>query len=145
MTRILLPTDGSESAHKAGEYAITAANLGSDIILLYVIDTDPLNSLSQPDLRDKLQIRLIREGKKFINDFKQAIEDAKCQGYCKHVNIITLIREGKPEDVILETIEDESIDQVILGKSRKSSLEKYFIGSISKNVAKKANIQVKIV
>lgn len=145
MTRILLPTDGLESAHKAGEYAITAAELGSDILLLYVIDSDHLNSLSQPDLRDKLQIRLIKEGKKFINNFKQEIEDAKCHGYCKHVNITTLIKEGKPEDVILKTIKDESIDQIIIGKSSKSSLEKYFIGSISKNIAKKANVPVKIV
>jgi Universal stress protein UspA and related nucleotide-binding proteins len=145
MTKILLPTDGSLNAYKAGEYAIDAAELGSDILLLYVIDTDHLNALSQPDLRDKLQIRLIREGKKFVNDFKQEIEDAKCQGYCKHVNIITLIRKGKPEEVILKTIQEEDIDQVIIGKSNKSNIEKYFIGSITKEIAKKANIPVKII
>ena len=145
MTKILLPTDGSESAHKAGEYAITAADLGSEIILLYVIDIDHLKALKQEELRDKLQIRLIREGKKFITDFKQEIEDAKCQGYCKHVNIITLIRKGKPDEVILKTIQEENIDQVIIGKSSKSGLEKYFSGSISKRVAKEANVPVKIV
>ena len=145
MTKILLPTDGSKNAHKAGEYAVTAADLGSDIILLYIIDTEHLNALSQPDLRDKIQIRLIKEGKKFVNDFKQEIEDAKCQGYCKHVNIITLIRKGKPDEVILKTIQEEDIDQVIIGKSNKSNIEKYFIGSITKEVAKKANIPVKII
>lgn len=145
MTKILLPTDGSENAHKAGEYAVTAADLGSDIILLYVIDVEHLNALSQPDLRDKLQIRLIKEGKKFVNDFKQEIEDAKCQGYCKHVNIITLIRRGKPKEVILKTIQEEDIDQVIIGKSNKSNVEKYFIGSITKEVAKKANVPVRVI
>ena len=145
MTKILLPTDGSENAHRAGEYAITAADLGSDIILLYVIDTDHLNALSQPDLKDKLQKRLIKEGKRFVNDFKQEIEDAKCEGYCKHVNIMTLIEEGKPEEVILKTIDEEDIDQVIIGKSNKSGIEKYVIGSVAKKVAKKANVPIKVI
>ena len=145
MTKILLPTDGSESAHKAGEYAIAAADLGSDIILLYVIDTDHLSALSQEDLREKIEQRLIKEGKRFVNDFKQEIEDAKCEGYCKHVNIMTLIEEGKPEEVILKTIDEEDIDQVIIGKSNKSGIEKYVIGSVAKKVAKKANVPVKVI
>ena len=38
--RILLPTDGSENAERAGEYAISLADLnGADIIVLNVIDT----------------------------------------------------------------------------------------------------------
>ena len=112
---------------------------------LYIIDTDHLKALSQQDLRDKLQKRLIKEGKRFVDDFKQQIEDVKCQGYCKHVNITTLINEGKPEEVILKTIDEESIDQVIIGKSNKSRVEKYLIGSITKEVVKKANIPVKII
>ncbi|MGZ7070320.1 MAG: universal stress protein, partial [Methanobacterium sp.] len=32
--KILLPTDGSENAHRAGEYAISNAELGADIIIL---------------------------------------------------------------------------------------------------------------
>lgn len=145
MTKILLPTDGSESAHKAGEYAITAADLGSDIILLYVIDTDHLNALGQPDLREKIEQRLIKEGKMFVNNFKQQIEDAKCQGYCKNVNLITLIQEGKPEEIILKTIQEEDIDQVIIGKSSKSSIEKYFSGSITKKIAEKTNVPIKVI
>ena len=145
MTKILLPTDGSESAHKAGEYAIAAADLGSDIILLYVIDTDHLSALSQEDLREKIEQRLIKEGKRFVNDFKQEIEDAKCEGYCKHVNLTTLIREGKPEEIILKTIDEEDIDQVIIGKSSKFPLEKYFSGSITKKIAKKTNVPVKVI
>lgn len=145
MTKILLPTDGSPNAYKAGEYAITAADLGSDIILLYVIDTEHLNALRQQDLKEKLQKKLVEDAEKFVNDFKQQIEDAKCQGYCKHVNLKTLIKEGKPEEVILKTIQEEGTDQVIMGKSHKSSIEKYVIGSITKKVAKKANVPVKVI
>ena len=42
--KILVPTDGSENAERAGEYAISLADLsGADIILLNVIDTYYLN------------------------------------------------------------------------------------------------------
>jgi len=38
--RILLPTDGSDAAERAGEDAIAMADVGGqDIIVLYVIDT----------------------------------------------------------------------------------------------------------
>ena len=57
--KILVPTDGSENAERAGEYAISLANLsGADIILLNVIDTYYLESIPQPDVRGKCRRRL---------------------------------------------------------------------------------------
>jgi nucleotide-binding universal stress UspA family protein len=145
MTKILLPTDGSENAHKAGEYAISAADLGADILILYVIDTDYLNALNQQDLREKLEKKLREEGERVVNNFKQQIEDAQCQGHCKNVNLIAQIREGKPADVILKTIDDEDVDQVIMGKSGKSGIEKFFNESITKRIVKNSNVPVKII
>ena len=41
--KILLPTDGSKNAERAGEYAISLADIsGADIIVLNVIDTNYL-------------------------------------------------------------------------------------------------------
>ncbi len=43
--KILLPTDGSKNAERAGEYAISLADIsGADIIVLNVIDTNYLNA-----------------------------------------------------------------------------------------------------
>jgi nucleotide-binding universal stress UspA family protein len=145
MTKILLPTDGSENAHKAGEHPIKTADLGADIIILYVIDTDYLNALSQQDLREKLEKKLGEEGERVVNNFKQQIEDAQCQGYCKNVNLIAQIKEGKPADIILKTIDEEGVDQVIMGKSDKSGIEKFFNESITKRIVKNSNVPVKII
>ena len=38
--KILLATDNSKQAEKAGEEAISMASLGGNIIVLYVIDAD---------------------------------------------------------------------------------------------------------
>jgi len=145
MTKILLPTNGSENAHKAGEYAISESALGADIIILYVIDTDYLDALSQEDLKEKLRMKLRKEGEEVINNYKTRIEDSQCQGYCKNVNLITAIKEGNIAEVIIKTIEEENIDQVIIGKSNKSSLETYLLENITKKVAKTAKIPVKVI
>lgn len=145
MKKILLPTDGSENAHRAGEYAIAEADLGADIIVLYVIDIDYLNALPQQDLRKKLENGLKQEGEKEIQEFKQKLEDTQCEGHCKGVNLITMIKEGKPADVILKTIDEEGIDQVIMGKSGKHGIEKLILGSTADRVVRGAKVPVNVI
>jgi len=143
--KILVPTDGSKQAEAAGENAITTAGLGDEIIVLYVIDTDYLDALPQYDLREQLEKNLREEGKKAVEKFKQRIEDAKCEGYCKDVTLTAKIKEGKPADVILKTIDEEGVDQVVMGKSGKHGIEKFFIGSVADKVVRGANVPVNII
>lgn len=144
--KILVPTDGSEEAERAGEYAISTADIsGADIIVLYVVDVDYLNALPQQDLRNQLADQLKKEGKDAVEAFKEKIEDKKCQGYCKNVNFITMIKEGKPADVILKTIDEEGIDQVVMGKSGKHRIEKFIIGSTADRVVRGAKVPVNVV
>jgi nucleotide-binding universal stress UspA family protein len=146
MTKILVPTDGSKQAEAAGEYAIANSDIsGADIIVLYVIDTDYLKALPQQDLRESLEKQLMKEGKNAIETFKQKIEDAQCQGYCKNVNLIPLVKEGKPAEVILKTIDDEGVDQVIMGKSGKHRIEKFIIGSTTDRVVRGAKVPVNVI
>jgi len=143
--KILVPTDNSKQAEKAGEHAIEIADLFGEIILLYVIDTDYLNELSQPDLKERLRKKLKDEGKQAVENFRQKLEDAKCEGKCKNVELIPLIKEGVPADVILKTIEEEEIDQVIIGKSGKSGITKLLIGSTANKVIKGSKAPVNVI
>lgn len=144
--KILLPIDNSEQSEKAGEYAISSADLnGAKIIVLHVIDTSYLDSLPQHDLRDKLDKQLRKEGKKAIDKFKMAIEDEKCAGNCKNVKILTLIKKGKPEDVILETADELGVDYIVMGKSGKHNLEKFIIGSTTERVVRGSKVPVNVI
>ena len=59
MTRILLPTDGSKQAERAGEYAISLADIsGAEIIVLNVIDIHYLDALPQEDLKEDIGRRI---------------------------------------------------------------------------------------
>jgi nucleotide-binding universal stress UspA family protein len=144
--KILLPIDGSEASERAGEYAISTASLnGADIIVLNVIDTDYLKSLPQQDLREKLDEQLREEGKEAVEKFKKKIEDEKCAGNCKNINLITMIKQGKPENVILKTAEEEGIDQIIMGKSGKHGIEKFIVGSTTERVVRGAKVPVNVI
>jgi nucleotide-binding universal stress UspA family protein len=144
--KILLPTDGSEASERAGEYAISEANLsGANIIVLNVIDMDYLNSIPQSDLREKLDEELREDGKRAVEKFKTKIEEEKCSGNCKNIKLIPLIKKGKPEDVILETAKEENVDQIIMGKSGKHGLERFLMGSTTERVVRDAKIPVNII
>jgi nucleotide-binding universal stress UspA family protein len=144
--RILLPTDGSKNAERAGEYAISLADLsGADIIVLNVIDTYYLNAITQPDVRESVDEELRASVKKAIERFEEKIEENKCNGTCQNVNFKILIKEGKPADVILKTIDEEEIDQVIIGKSGKHGLERFLLGNTTERVLKEAKVPVNVI
>ena len=144
--RILVPTDGSGNAERAGEYAISLADLsGADIIVLNVIDTYYLASIVQPDVRESVDEELRTSVKKAVERFEAKIEENKFNGKCQNVKFKILIKEGKPVDVILKTIDEEKIDQVIIGKSGKDGLERFLLGNTTERVLKEAKIPVNVI
>lgn len=144
--KILLATDNSKQAEKAGEYAISMADLGgADILVLYVIDTYYLYALPQPDLREQMDEQLREEGKEAVEKFKSKIEEEQCAGNCKNVNLITMIKAGKPADVILKTAEEENVDHIVIGKSGKQSIEKFLLGSTAEKVVRGAKAPVNVI
>lgn len=144
--KILVPMDGSEPSERAGEHAISIADVsGGEIIVLYVIDTSYLNSLPQHDLREKLGEELREEGKVIVEKFKKRLEDSQCDGYCKNVTLIPMIKEGKPSEVILKTIDEENADLVTIGKSGKHGIERLILGNTTNRVVSGSKVPVHVV
>ncbi|MGB9978064.1 universal stress protein [Methanobacterium sp.] len=85
--KILLPTDGSESAKRAGEQAISLADVtGADIIVLSVIDVNYLQPSYLPSFREDLEKELRNEGKRAIGRFKKDLEDSQSKECVKTLN-----------------------------------------------------------
>ncbi len=144
--KILLPTDGSKNSERAGEYAISHADItGDEIVVLHVIDTDYLDSVPLPDVRNELDKELRADGKRAVETFKKQLEESQCNGKCQNIKFKVLVREGKPADTILKTIDEEDIDQVIIGKSGKHGLEKFLLGKTSDKVVKGAKVPVNVI
>ncbi|GAB4313100.1 MAG: universal stress protein [Methanobacteriaceae archaeon] len=144
--RILLPTDGSENAQRAGEHALSIADTyNADIIVLYVVDTYYVQSLALPNFREDLVLELREEGKRAVKEFLAQLEESQCNGQCKTINFKTQIRDGKPHQVILDTINNEDIDLVVMGAAGRHGLDKVILGSVTERVIREAPCPVMVV
>ena len=144
--KILLATDGSKNSEKAGEYAISLADIsGAEILVLNVIDTYYLDAIPQPDIRKSLDEELRSDGKRAVEKIKTKLEESQCHGYCKNIQFKTMLKEGKPSEEILKTIEEEDVDQVIIGKSGKHGLERFLLGQTTSNVVREAKVPVNVI
>ena len=59
-----------------------------------------------------------------------------------HCTLKTIWQEGKPIDVILQTSKKEQIDLLILGALQQENLYKYYVGSIARELTRKAPCSV---
>lgn len=144
--KILLPTDGSENAIKAGEYAISLADMsGAEITILNVVDTSYLNAIPQPEVRESVDEELRNDMNNAVKKFKETIEENQCNGTCKNINFKVILKEGNPSDIILKTIDEENIDQVVMGKSGKQGLEKFLLGRTTDKVVKESKVPVNVI
>jgi len=146
MQKILVPTDGSENAIKAGEYAISLADLsGAEIVVLNVIDTYYLNAIPQSEVREEVDEELRNDVKSAVEKFEETIKENQCNGKCQNIKFKVLIKEGKPANIILKTIEEEGVDQVIIGKSGKQGLEKFLLGRTTDKIVREAKVPVNVI
>ena len=145
--KILLPTDGSEYAERAGEHAIWLADHSkADIVVLNVIETAYFRALPEDDLIYVLDKGLRGESKKAVEDFEKMLMDRKCEGTCReNVQLKTIIKEGHPVDLILETIDEEKIDLVVMGTAGKHGLDRFLLGSVTEKVVRTSKCPVLVI
>lgn len=83
------------------------------------------------------QEMLDKKAAKIIDHFRNALEK---QGITE---IRTIIKEGHPAEEILKTAQDEGAEMIIVG-SRGRRLHNLFMGSVSREVANRADVPVLI-
>ncbi len=132
ISKILVPTDGSDTARKATRYAIEfAKQTGATITLVTVIDPSfyPLQTI--PDAV-ATPMRLMEP----IWDFlKKGAEGHLCNAekLCKKKGLRskTVIRTGHPVEEIMKEAEKSKVDLIIMGSHGRSALKAAVIGSIT--------------
>jgi nucleotide-binding universal stress UspA family protein len=144
--KILLPTDGSENAKRAGKHAIWIADAsGADIIVLNVIEPYYPQISALPNFSEVVFDELREEGRNAVESFKRDLEQNQCNGVCKNIMLTTKINEGKAYLEILKTIKEENIDLVVIGASGRHGLDRFLLGSVTERVVREANCPVLVV
>lgn len=137
--KILVPTDDSEQAKRAAKHAKWIANSSkAEILVLNVFETSSLSPIRSRELRKDMK-RLWKDEAK--NSLKSVLNIFAGSDF----NVNSQVKEGRPADTILQTIDDEDIDLVVMGSSGKNGIDRIFLGSVAENVARSANSSVLII
>jgi nucleotide-binding universal stress UspA family protein len=134
--KILIGYDGYEGSLLALEKGLhLAEELKAEVIVLSVA--------SIPEYAETIsEIEEAKEqAKKYYAD---VLSDVERLVKGKDLKVQTLIRFGKPAEVILHTAEEMGIDLIILGPSKYSHLRRRILGSTADKVVERAHCSVLI-
>ncbi|RAP53326.1 MAG: hypothetical protein BZ138_01335 [Methanosphaera sp. rholeuAM270] len=124
--KILVPTDGSELAEKAGFEAVQLAKkVGGKIIVIHIID----QRLTRP--YDELE----KEGNEYINIIiNNAVENG--------VDCESMIVFGSPKYDMMKLTDKSEADCIMLGTQGRTGLKSVMLGSFAQNVIKNITLPI---
>lgn len=134
--KILVPLDGSKFSEKALKSACEIArSFGSQLLLLYVVETSPtLNILDRKEYITLLQ----KFGTKTLQ--KANITSSK-QG----ISTQTLLKQGNIVNEIQKVVKHEKCDLLIVGSKGLGSVTRFLLGSVSNKLAQSSSCSLLIV
>src|SRR5208282_2207113 len=132
ISKILVPTDGSETARKAARYAVDLAKqTGATITLVSVIDQSfyPLQTI--PDVV-ATPMRLREPIWDFLRQGAEAhLYNAEKLCKKKGIRSKTVIRTGHPVEEIMKEATKSKVDLIIMGSHGRSALKAAVLGSVT--------------
>ncbi|MFW6384909.1 MAG: universal stress protein [Halodesulfurarchaeum sp.] len=142
---VLVPTDGSDRAIRALEFALEE-HQGANITLLTVINPDyfyhpfpdegdTTTTYAHPD-------EVLENQEEFAEKiFEHTIEGANAED----AGIKTEYVVGRVARSIEEFIEDEDVDHVILGSHGRTGVSRILLGSVAEKVVRRSPVPVTII
>ena len=141
--RIVVGTDGSETATDAVRIAIELAKLSKaklEIVSAYEpIPQDRLKQEGEGISGDVSYVVNPREDVEFVLD-KAAAEAKKAK-----VDVVTHPREGDPADAILDVAEENNADLVMVGNKGMTGARRFLLGSVPNKISHHSPCDVWIV
>ncbi|CAA9442266.1 MAG: Universal stress protein family [uncultured Rubrobacteraceae bacterium] len=134
---ILVATDGSEVALRAGEYAARlAGGLGAKLFVLHVVD-EHLAFHGGIHYGEFVEM-LSQDGREATAKVRALAEEVGAE--CEELVVL-----GRPDRTILAVAEEVGADPIVLGAEGMSAFEHALIGSVSEEVLRHANRTVLVV
>lgn len=133
LTRILLPTDFSDTAQHALDYARElAGRFGASVHLLHVVP-DPMQNWAteaMPVVSDLAE--------RWKADAERRLEEIRFDG----PQTVRAVRIGHAFVEILQYAADNAIDMIVMGTHGRGPVEHLLLGSVAEKVVRKASCPV---
>ena len=137
ISKILVPTDGSEAAQKAARYGVDLAKkLKASVIVLSVIDNRSFVARAVPPSATALHV--IEPTEDYLREAAEQYT-RKIQKICdkKGVRSKIIITVGHPVEVITKEAERLKGTLIVMGSHGKSAFAAAFLGSVTYGVIHK--------
>ena len=137
ISKILIPTDGSEAAQKAAMYAVDLAKqLKAAIIVLSIIDKRSF--IGQTVQAKEATMNVIEPLEDYLREAAEGYVGEIIELCNKNgVSSKTVITSGHPVEVIVKEAERAKADLIIIGSHGKSALAAAVLGSVTYGVIHK--------
>jgi nucleotide-binding universal stress UspA family protein len=142
-TRIVVGTDGSETATEAVRQAVDLAKLsGAELSIVCAFAPVPKRRVegerqdAPPDIQYEIGPR---------EDVNLVLEAAAAVAKKEGVKVQTHPVEGDPGDAILNLAEESDADLIVVGNKGMTGARRFFLGSVPNNVSHHAPCSVIIV
>ncbi|MEW6001220.1 MAG: universal stress protein [Nitrospirota bacterium] len=146
ISKILVATDGSETAMKAAKFAVSLARqVNASITLLSVIDRSLFISLTIPKVATPTH--LIEPIEDFLRQAAEAyMEEIVTLCERSGIQAETVVKSGHPVDEIIKGAEKSKADLIVMGSHGRNATEAAILGSVTFGVIHKdAKIPVLVV
>ncbi|RJQ49648.1 MAG: universal stress protein [Nitrospiraceae bacterium] len=131
ISKILVPTDGSETARKAVEYAAgLAKQTNAAVILLSVIDRSALVAQTIP--AESSLTHLVQPVEEYLEK-AAAVYLEQAKKVCKKngIKAAKVIRSGHPVEEIINEAEKSGADLIVIGSHGRSAIASAVLGSVT--------------
>ncbi len=129
--KILFPTDFSESAENASQYAISMAEkFGSKIFVVHVVEPFTYTSDLGIDMGDQFQV-MEATAKRFLEDVVTSIRE-------KNIDVQGILLTGAPFVEIIKFAKQEQVNLIIMATHGRTGIEHILLGSTAEKVVRKS-------
>jgi len=139
-SNILVPLDGSEPSNHALEHALTIAEkFNSKVSLLAVVarvilPVFPDEGFGTAPMTAAKDMARYQEKMKII--YENVLTEAREKITREHpdIELVTLLKEGRPSATIVETAEEDGYDLIVMGSRGVGGITGWILGSTSRRV-----------
>lgn len=131
ISKILVPTDGSEAAQNAARYAVDLAKqLRASVLALSVVDVR--SSMAQTIPASHTASHMIEPVDDYLREVAEAFAE-EIKGLCEKNGIDSKIAivTGHPVEEIVKEAESSKVDLIIMGSHGRSALGAMVLGSVT--------------
>ncbi|WP_137286377.1 universal stress protein [Halorussus salinisoli] len=144
--RILVPTDGSETAELAVEEALDVAEkFDAAVDTLYVVDTDAVGTGLGTEQVERIRAGRFGEMDELEARAREATEHVAERGRERGLPVEEHFRGGRPHKVIANFTEDHDVDLVVMGSHGRSGVRRMLLGSVTERVLRSTHRSVLVV